>query len=176
MRGPRYACPTVVWCPLSLNSACGRSHSLCLICSHCTYARAHSPHHPPSPDTTTHTNNNTLALSSLSSSWDDSKVVALQSISAIMSNFLMSKITHCPCSHIYTTILRTKIGHPGPISECACLISLECTWFTTHWILGMGELVTAMGIRLAQNPVHLAPWEGYAILSLLAWHWNPVRV
>ena len=137
MRGLRYACPTVVWCPLSLNSACGRSRSLRLIRSRRTYARARSPHHPPSPDTATHTDNDTLVSGSSSSSWDDSKVVALQSIGAIMSDFLMSKITHCPCSHIRAAILRSKIGHPGPISERACLISLERAWFTARRISGM---------------------------------------
>ena len=137
MRGPRYACPTVVWCPLSLNSACGRSCSLRLIRSHRMYARARSPHHPPSPDTTTHTDNDTLVSGSSSSSWDDSKVVALQSIGAIMSDFLMLKITHCPCLHIRAAILRSKIGHPGPISERACLVSLECAWFTARQISGM---------------------------------------
>ena len=116
MRGPRYACLTVVWCPLSLNSACGRSRSLRLIRSRCTYARARSPHHPPNPDTTTHTGGDTLASGSSSSSWDKPKVVAIQSIGAIMSNFLMSKITDCPCSHIHVAILRPKTRHPRPIS------------------------------------------------------------
>jgi hypothetical protein len=176
MRGPRYACPTVVWCPLSLNSACGRSRSLRLIRSRRMYTRARSPHHPPSPDTATHTDNDTPASGSSSSSWDDSKVVALQLIGVIMSDFLMSKITHCLCSHIRATILWPKIGHPRPISERACLVSLERAWFTVCWISGMGELVTAMAIMLARNPVRLAPREGYAILSLLAWCWNPVRV
>ena len=175
MRGPRYACPTVVWCPLSLNSACGRSRSLRLIHSRCMYARACSPHHPPSPDTATHTDDNTLALGSSSSSWDELKVVALQSIGAIMSDFLMLKImsdflmlkimsdflmlkiTHCPCSHICVAILWPKIGHPRPISEHACLVSLERAWFTARRILGMGELVTAMAIMLVRNPVRLAP-------------------
>ena len=157
MRGPRYACPTVVWCPLSLNSACGRSRSLRLIHSRRMYARACSPHHPPSPDTATHTDDDTLALGSSSSSWDESKVVALQSIGAIMSDFLMLKITHCPCSHICVAILWPKIGHPRPISEHACLVSLERAWFTARRISGMGELVTAMAIMLVRNPVRLAP-------------------
>ena len=116
MHGPRYTCPTVVWCPLSLNSACGRSCSLRLIHSHHMYARACSPHHPPNSDTATHTDDDTLALGSSSSSWDKPKVVALQSISAIMSDFLMLKITHCPCLHIHVAILWPTIGHPGPIS------------------------------------------------------------
>ena len=137
MCGLRYACSTVVWCPLSLNSACGRSRSLHLIRSHRMYARARSPHHPPSPNTATHTNNNTLASGSSSSSWDDSKVIALQSIGAIMSDFLMSKITHCPCLHIRATILWPKIRHPRPISKCACLVSLEHAWFTVCQISGM---------------------------------------
>ena len=53
---------------------------------------------PSSPDTATNTDDvDTLASdSSSSSSWDESKVVALQSIGAIMSDFLMSKIIHLP--------------------------------------------------------------------------------
>jgi hypothetical protein len=50
---------------------------------------------PSSPDTSTHTDDAASDLSS-SSSWDDSKVVALQSIGAILSDFLVSKIIYLP--------------------------------------------------------------------------------
>jgi len=51
---------------------------------------------PSSPDTATHADDaDTLASGSpSSSSWDESKVVALQSIGAILNDFLMSKIIH----------------------------------------------------------------------------------
>ena len=53
---------------------------------------------PSSPDTATYTDDGDALTSdpSSSSSWDESKVVALQSIGAIMSDFLMSKIIHLP--------------------------------------------------------------------------------
>ena len=50
---------------------------------------------PSSPDTPAYSDDvDTLALDS--SSWDESKVVALQSIGAILSDFLVSKIIHLP--------------------------------------------------------------------------------
>ena len=53
---------------------------------------------PSSPDTATHTDDGDTLASDLSSSssWDESKVVALQSIGAIMSDFLVSKIIYLP--------------------------------------------------------------------------------
>jgi hypothetical protein len=53
---------------------------------------------PSSPETSTHTDDvDTPGSGSLSpSSWDESKVVALQSIGAILSDFLVSKIIHLP--------------------------------------------------------------------------------
>ena len=53
---------------------------------------------PSSPETSIHTDDvDTPASDSLSpSSWDESKVVALQSIGAILSDFLVSKIIHLP--------------------------------------------------------------------------------
>ena len=53
---------------------------------------------PSSPDASPHTDHvdTPTSDSSSSSSWDESKVVALQSIGAIMSDFLMSKIIHLP--------------------------------------------------------------------------------
>ena len=53
---------------------------------------------PSSPDAPPHTDHvdTPTSDSSSSSSWDESKVVALQSIGAIMSDFLMSKIIHLP--------------------------------------------------------------------------------
>ena len=51
---------------------------------------------PSSPDTVTHTEDMDTPAPDSSSSWDESKVVALQSIGAIMSDFLMSKIIHLP--------------------------------------------------------------------------------
>jgi hypothetical protein len=50
---------------------------------------------PSSPDTVTRNDGMDTPASDLSS-WDESKVVALQSIGAIMSDFLMSKIVHLP--------------------------------------------------------------------------------
>ena len=65
---------------------------------------------PSSPDTATHTDDvDTLASdSSSASSWDDSKVVALQSIGAIMSDFLMSKIIHLPS---FAAVWETFVTH-----------------------------------------------------------------
>jgi hypothetical protein len=65
---------------------------------------------PSSPDTATHTDDmdTPASDSSSSSSWDESKVVALQSIGAIMSDFLMSKIIHLPS---FSAVWETFVTH-----------------------------------------------------------------